>query len=233
MTLLRVCFVLVPSILLSCSSNSNPPNADTKPSPKDQKLSVNDQNLSSSDKSISDKTTFEKSINSDGATKDKNTNQKDMFHPQKDYILEGSPSWENMPNPCRVAVGICVDSKKTCTDSGGTLKPSGDPGCLFDPSAQAYCCIPPAPEPSGNDCKSRGGLCVWQPGACLRTSSIYSYSNDGCTGTSNPICCLPPTACPSQNLECCWGTWTSFPLCDRGTWKCGNGTTPVPEGTCP
>jgi hypothetical protein len=138
-------------------------------------------------------------------------------------------------NPCEALDGICVVSDPVCTAGGGTVKPQGKSGCDFDPPGTfVTCCAPPAPKPQGTDCESRGGLCTFTPGGCYKTHGFLAPLDAmGTCPTANPVCCLPASACPSNaNLECCMGTWTAVPACDRGTLVCIDGKPPVPKGTC-
>lgn len=134
---------------------------------------------------------------------------------------------------CLAVGGICVPTTLDCTDQGGTPHPEGDPDCVFD-DGPARCCDPPTALPTGESCADRGGVCVPTPGACLKTNGIYAPFTADCSNYGQlALCCLPPSECSDEDLECCADTFTMRPYCDRGTWKClDDSGTPVPTGTC-
>jgi len=134
---------------------------------------------------------------------------------------------------CGAQEGICVPSTTDCTDQSGTPYPAGDPECVFD-DGQARCCVPPSKQPTGDSCADHGGLCVAAPGACLKTGGVFGPFTADCS-SFGPIalCCLPPSSCSQEELECCGDGFTMRPYCDRGVWKClEDSGTPVPVGTC-
>ncbi|MBI5534803.1 MAG: hypothetical protein HY898_18905 [Deltaproteobacteria bacterium] len=155
----------------------------------------------------------------------------------QDVVAETQPDQANPDdgdtNSCPGKHGICVMSDAVCTSQGGSPHAAGNPDCIFT-DGPSTCCIPPAPKPSGNGCTDRGGLCVATPGACQKTGGLMGPDTGDC-GDAGPtgLCCLPPTACSSSELECCMDTYTAVPLCDRGTWICSDSkVTPTPKGTC-
>lgn len=53
-----------------------------------------------------------------------------------------------------------------------------------------------------------------------------------CAGPAGTVCCVPESACPSEDVECCWGSWTSRPDCVDGSFVCQLGARLTPRGTC-
>jgi hypothetical protein len=136
------------------------------------------------------------------------------------------------PNACKAVDGICLGDSASCTGGGGTLAPGGDSGCAFDDGA-GFCCVPPEPQPSGDTCASRGGLCAPISG-CNFVDGAFAPSSD-CTGVPI-VCCVPETICGPEDVVCCTaGSGADFrPECDRGTFTCDafSGTVLTPIDDC-
>jgi hypothetical protein len=127
---------------------------------------------------------------------------------------------------CAAAGGICVGTEAQCS---GALAAEHNDECRFDDGG-GVCCIPPAPETSGDTCASQGGTCA-PIGGCGMVDGWMADSSD-CEGVNN-VCCVPESSCDGQEaLACCAfdeGTGTPMtrfsPRCDRGTVACFEGTT--------
>jgi len=195
---------------------------------------------SNSDFEIQDSGLLDSIIENDGASIDQ-IDPSDLS-----YFTDGQPADVhtstdgNIKNACEDKKGICMTSDSACSSNGGTVAPEGNSGCDFDDTdekIQITCCIPPTVKPQGDDCKSHGGICTFTPGGCYKTGGflapLWIACEKGSSGGSFDICCVPKDACPSnENLECCMGTWTAIPQCDRGKLVCPDGQSPVEKGVC-
>lgn len=133
-------------------------------------------------------------------------------------------------NVCKAQGGLCTQTAE-CDDAGGTVDPAGAPGCVFD-DGPGVCCVPPAPQTSGDTCASHGGVCSPIAG-CNFVDGAFAPPE--CTGVGI-VCCVPETICGVENVICCDpGPSADFrPMCDRGDWTCDafTGTTLMPEEDC-
>lgn len=138
------------------------------------------------------------------------------------------------PN-CQAAGGVCVFSLDQC--AAGEHAEDADSDCIFD-DGDGYCCIPPAPAATGEDCASQGGVCA-PIGGCGMVHGWYTSNLDECSGDwgVGTICCAPTDACAGWGTELCCtddGLTAYVASCDRGDVLCAiDGTTLLCEGDCP
>ena len=134
-------------------------------------------------------------------------------------------------NPCATVGGLCVSNATACTNGGGTARDEGAAGCRFS-DGNGVCCVPPEPQPAGDACAARGGLCAPIAGCNFAGGSFAPQSGSGCTGVG-VVCCLPPARCGAEDQLCCGETASFRPACDRGVWRCTiEGTRLVPRAMC-
>lgn len=134
-------------------------------------------------------------------------------------------------NACESSRGICVSSASSCAAVNGTVSTAGAPGCRFS-DGDGVCCVPPAPQATGDACGARGGVCAPIAGCNFVHGSFGPLDGAGCTGVG-VVCCLPRAICGDENVTCCGATASFRPACDRGTWRCTiSGTTLVPAAMC-
>lgn len=149
-------------------------------------------------------------------------------------VGDAAPADSTPPNPCLAAGGICLGDEIDCTAGGGSLRPAGDPGCVFD-DGPGRCCAPPTAAASGSTCENHGGLCAPISG-CNFVDGAFAPATPYCSNVFN-ICCLPGDICGPETVICCAnsGRATYRPTCDRGTFGCAHipNTTLAPIGNCP
>lgn len=134
-------------------------------------------------------------------------------------------------NGCGLLGGVCVSNATACTNGGGVARAEGASGCRFS-DGDGVCCVPPDPQPSGDACAARGGVCAPIAGCNFVEGSFAPQSGSGCTGVG-VVCCLPPGRCGPEDQLCCGDTAAFRPACDRGTWRCTiDGTRLVPRAMC-
>ncbi|MFO0626290.1 MAG: hypothetical protein U0325_11805 [Polyangiales bacterium] len=134
-------------------------------------------------------------------------------------------------NPCATAGGLCVSSATACANGGGTARDEGAAGCRFS-DGNGVCCVPPEPQPAGEACAARGGLCAPIAGCNFVGGSFAPQSGSGCSGVG-VVCCLPAARCGAEDQLCCGDTASFRPACDRGVWRCTlEGTRLVPRAMC-
>jgi len=132
-------------------------------------------------------------------------------------------------NACEALGGLCLGQGAACTNGGGTVSVPGAAGCLFS-DGPGVCCLPPAPQASGADCRAHGGLCAPIAG-CNFTHGNFAPPSCGGVGI---VCCVPQKICGEETVACCNDTTTFRPACDRGQFVCTiAGTTRKPRGQCP
>ncbi len=143
----------------------------------------------------------------------------------------GDGSTPGSGNACEVLGGLCLGQASVCTNGGGTVSAAGASGCVFSDGA-GVCCIPPAAQATGTDCRSHGGLCAPIAG-CNFTHG--NFAPPSCTGLGvGVVCCVPQKICGEETVACCNDMTTFRPACDRGTFVCTiSGTTLKPREQCP
>lgn len=133
-------------------------------------------------------------------------------------------------NACEALGGLCLGQGSACTNGGGTVSAAGASGCVFSDGA-GVCCIPPAPQATGTDCRSHGGLCAPIAG-CNFTHG--NFAPPSCSSGPGIVCCVPQKICGPETMACCNAQTTFRPACDRGTFVCTiAGTTLKPREQCP
>jgi hypothetical protein len=133
-------------------------------------------------------------------------------------------------NACEALGGLCLGQGAACTNGGGTVSAAGASGCVFS-DGPGVCCIPPAPQATGTDCRSHGGLCAPIAG-CNFTRG--NFAPPSCSSGPGIICCVPQKICGPETMACCNAQTTFRPACDRGTFVCTiSGTTLKPRDQCP
>jgi len=134
-------------------------------------------------------------------------------------------------NACEALGGLCLGQGSACTNGGGTVSAAGAVGCVFS-DGPGVCCLPPAAQAAGTDCRSHGGLCAPIAG-CNFTHG--NFAPPSCTGMGvGVVCCVPQKICGEETVACCNDTTTFRPACDRGTFRCTiAGTTLKPRAQCP
>ena len=93
------------------------------------------------------------------------------------------------------------------------------------------CCVPPAAQATGSDCRSHGGVCAPIAGCNFAHGN---FAPPSCGSYPGVICCVPQSICGEEKLACCTDQTTFRPACDRGTFECNiAGTTLKPRDQCP
>ncbi len=151
---------------------------------------------------------------------------------------DAAPSMDSGPRPdagtptnaCEALGGLCLGQGAACTNGGGTVSAAGASGCVFSDGA-GVCCIPPAPQATGTDCRSHGGLCAPIAG-CNFTHG--NFAPPSCSSGPGIVCCVPQKVCGPETMACCNAQTTFRPACDRGAFVCTiAGTTLKPREQCP
>lgn len=133
-------------------------------------------------------------------------------------------------NECEALQGLCVGQSGECTNGGGTVATAGAAGCVFS-DGPGVCCVPPAAQATGSDCRSHGGVCAPIAGCNFAHGN---FAPPSCGSYPGVICCVPQSICGEEKLACCTDQTTFRPACDRGTFVCTiAGTTLKPRDQCP
>ena len=85
--------------------------------------------------------------------------------------------------------------------------------------------------------------CRVQEGECQDPAAVCTFISDcgrgegylspgECPGPVGTVCCAPQTACLTEDVECCHGSWASRPDCLAGALTCPAGSRVTPLGTC-
>jgi hypothetical protein len=136
---------------------------------------------------------------------------------------------------CASAGGVCVSALDACSE--GTHAADADSSCVFD-DGPGYCCVPPAPSPTGDSCAATGGVCA-PIGGCGQAKGWYTTASSECSDSFGFmfVCCAPTNACDGYGLTTCCtddGATAFVPTCDRGARSCEiDGTTEVCDQECP
>ncbi len=125
------------------------------------------------------------------------------------------------PTSCHAAGGVCAGTAPDCTDFGGTWLKAFDRECDFS-DGPGFCCVPPAPKPSGDTCADFGGVCT-PVGGCLREEVKGHFAPPACSPVPM-VCCVPDGSCPEPRPVCCDATATYRATCSRGTYVCPSGS---------
>jgi len=163
-------------------------------------------------------------------TLDASAPQSDASSPVVDAALPANDAATPAPtNACEALGGLCLGQGAACTNGGGTVSAAGASGCVFS-DGPGVCCIPPAAQSAGTDCRSHGGLCAPIAG-CNFTHGNFAPPSCGGVGI---VCCVPQKICGPETMACCNAQTTFRPACDRGTFVCTiAGTTLKPRAQCP
>lgn len=146
-------------------------------------------------------------------------------------VVDTDADTDPPPTNCKDAGGICTGAANAC--GRGQALPNFASDCVFD-DGPGICCKAPPEQPTGDNCRSLGGVCA-PVGGCYMTDG-YLTSAPPCSANFGPsyVCCVPEAVCGPATSECCDTSTVYVTSCVHGVETCDGlpGTTMVPIGTC-
>lgn len=134
-------------------------------------------------------------------------------------------------NACKALGGICTSNDFPCAQHGGTPKPAGDSGCIFD-DGPGTCCAPPLAQSGGDTCASYGGVIAPIAG-CFHVKGHISLGGPDDPHFPGYVCCVLESACPNPEPACCDLPTQYRAVCTRGSYVCAPETGTIElDGDC-